>query len=122
MSLVIARSLQLDCAKVLHESFLVSVLTYGSETMIWRGKDKSRYWALQMDNLRGLLGIRRMDKDPNAQIRQLCGVTKSVDEKIDEDILRGFGNVERMENDRIAKRAYVGECAGSRSVGRPRKR
>ena len=27
-----------------------------------------------------------------------------------------------MENDRIAKRVYVGECAGSRSVGRPRKR
>ena len=27
-----------------------------------------------------------------------------------------------MENDRIAKRVYVGECAGSRSVGRPLKR
>ena len=27
-----------------------------------------------------------------------------------------------MENDRIAKRVYVGECTGSRSVGRPRKR
>ena len=27
-----------------------------------------------------------------------------------------------MENDRIAKRVYVGECAGSCSVGRPRKR
>ena len=27
-----------------------------------------------------------------------------------------------MENDTIAKRVYVGECAGSRSVGRPRKR
>ena len=27
-----------------------------------------------------------------------------------------------MENDRIAKRIYVGECAGSLSVGRPRKR
>ena len=27
-----------------------------------------------------------------------------------------------MENDRIAKRFYVGDCAGSRSVGRPRKR
>ena len=26
------------------------------------------------------------------------------------------------ENDRIAKRVYVGECAGSRSVGRPQKR
>ena len=39
-------------------------------------------WAEQMDNLRGLLGIRRMDKFPNARIRQLYGVTKGVDEKI----------------------------------------
>ena len=30
--------------------------------------------------------------------------------------------MERMENDSIAKRVYVGECAGSRSVGRPWKR
>ena len=32
------------------------------------------------------------------------------------------GHVERMERDRIAKKVYVGECAGSRSVGRPQKR
>ena len=30
--------------------------------------------------------------------------------------------MERMENDRIVKRVYAGECAGSRLVGRPRKR
>ena len=30
--------------------------------------------------------------------------------------------MEKMENDRIAKRVYVGECAGGRLVGRPRKR
>ena len=33
-SLVNAMSLQLECAKVLHESFLVPILTYVSETMI----------------------------------------------------------------------------------------
>ena len=27
-----------------------------------------------------------------------------------------------MDNDRIAKGVYVGECAGSHSVGRPQKR
>ena len=27
-----------------------------------------------------------------------------------------------MKNDRIAKRLYEGECAGSRSMGRPRKK
>ena len=59
---------------------------------------------------------------PNARIRQLCGVTKGVDEKIDEGVFRWFGLVERMENDRIAKRVYVGECAGSLSMGRLRKK
>ena len=33
-----------------------------------------------------------------------------------------FCHVERMERDRIAKRVSVGEWAGARSVGRPRKR
>ena len=33
-----------------------------------------------------------------------------------------FGHVERMEKDRVARRPSVGECAGSRSVDRPRKR
>ena len=75
-----------------------------------------------MENLRGLLAIRRMDKFQNAWIRQLCGVTKSVDEKIIDGVLRWFGHMERMNNYTIAKRVYVGECAGSRSVDRPRKR
>ena len=95
------------------------VLTYGSETMICREKERSRIRAVWMDNLRGLLDIRRMDKVPNARIRQLCRVMKGVDKKI---FLRWFGHVERMESDRIAKGVYVGESAGSRSVGRQRKR
>ena len=75
-----------------------------------------------MDNLRCLLGIRNINKVPNARIRQLCGVTKGVEEKNDEYVLRWFGHVERMENDMIGGRVYVTECAGSRSVGRPTKR
>ena len=79
--------LHLECAMILHESLLVPVFTYGSETMIWREKERSRIRAVEMDNIRGLLGIRRMNKFPNARIRQLCGVTKCVNEKIDEGIL-----------------------------------
>ena len=33
-SLVNARDLQLECARVLHETLLVAVLTYGSETIL----------------------------------------------------------------------------------------
>ena len=34
-----------------------------------------------------------------------------VRKKIDEVVLRWFGHVERVENDMIAKRVYLGECA-----------
>ena len=121
-SLFNVRNLQLECARVLHESLLVPVLMYGSETMIWREKERSRIRNVQIDKLISLLGTRRMDKVPNVRIRELCGVTKGVDERIGKGILRWFGHVERMENDRIAKKVYVEECAGSNSVGRPRKR
>ena len=32
---------------------------------------------------------------------------EGVDERIDENVLRWFAHVERMENDRIAKRVYI---------------
>ena len=46
---------------------------------------------------------------------------KRVEERIDKGVLLCFDHVEGMENDRIAKRVYVGECAGRCSVGRLRK-
>ena len=103
-SLINARGLKLECARGLHELVLMLVLMYGSETMMWREKERSWIRAVQMVNLRGLLGIRIMDSD-----ERIGGV------------LRCFGDMERMENDRIAKRVYVGECAGSCSVVRPPK-
>ena len=58
-----------------------------------------------------------MDRVPNARIRELYGVKKGLDERIDQGVLqwrewRGIGLL----------REYVGECAGSHSVAKPRKR
>ena len=71
---------------VLQKSLLLLVFTYGSETMIWREKERSRMRAVQMDNLRGLLGIRRIDKD-KAVVRN-----NGMDEKIDEGVLQWFSH------------------------------
>ena len=59
-SLVNARNLQLECTRVLHESLLVPVLMYGRETMICSEKERSRIRAVQMDNFRSLLGIKKI--------------------------------------------------------------
>ena len=84
-----ARILQLECARVLYETLLMTALMYSNKIMIWREKERSRIRAVQMDNLRGLLGIRRIDKVLNAQIRELYS------DDTDEGILKWFGHVER---------------------------
>ena len=48
-----------------------------------------------MDNLGGLLGIRRMDSVPNTRIRGLYRVRKGLDERTDEGVLQWYGLVWR---------------------------
>ena len=74
-------------------------------------------WIISEDCL--VLGGWILDRVPSARIREFCGVTKAVEKRIDEDVFRWFGHVDK---DRIANRVYVGECASSRSMGRPWKR
>ena len=40
-SLVNANHLQFECVKVLHETLLVPVLMNSSETILWKGKERS---------------------------------------------------------------------------------
>ena len=103
-SLVNAMGLQLECAGVLHESLLVRVLTYGSEAVM----GGRRIRVVQMENLRGVLGIRRIDKIPNARIKERR-VTKGANVRINEGVLRWFDHVERVKHDRRAKRVFVGD-------------
>ena len=67
-SLVNARSLPLECARLLHETLFITVLMYGSERMIQKDEERSRIRDVQMNNLRGLLGIRRMGQDTEIRL------------------------------------------------------
>ena len=62
----------------LGNTLLVPVLMYVSETMLWKEKERYRIRAVQMDNFRGLLVIRKLDRVLNAWIIELCGVTKGL--------------------------------------------
>ena len=63
-------------------SMLSCYTLYWSETVVWREKERFRIRVVQMDNLRSLLGISKMDRVSNAWIREFCGVAKEVDERI----------------------------------------
>ena len=52
-SLVNARNLQLECVRVLHETLLVPVLVYDSETMLWKEEEeRSKIKGVQIENLK----------------------------------------------------------------------
>ena len=70
-SLVSTRDLQIECARVLPETLLVPLLMYGSETILWKEKMRSRIRDAQMGNLRVLLGISKKDRVPSARIREV---------------------------------------------------
>ena len=97
------RGLQLERAKLLREVLFKSVSLYGSETVAWREKETSTIRVVQMDNLRCLLGVRRINKMQNIRIKEVCGVTKEMNERIEESDFRWFGHTERMKNNGITK-------------------
>ena len=45
----------LSSPRAFHETLLVPVLVYGSETMLWKEKERSRIMAVQMENHRGYI-------------------------------------------------------------------
>ena len=98
------------CSLSVHETLLVPVLMYGSGTMIWKEEERSRIRVVQMDKI-SFLGIRRMDRVLNTQIRELCGMGKGW--------MKGLRKM--FSIDRIVKRLYIGEFAGSSSASQPQK-
>ena len=71
--------------------------------------------------MRNICRLRRVDRVPNVEIRRMCGKNVSVSQRVNQGILRWFGHVERMGDERLVKRVYESEVRGVRRRGRSRK-
>jgi hypothetical protein len=54
-----------------------------------------------------MCGRNRFDKVRNDWVMNECGVTENVFNKYETGVLRWFGHVERMGDERIAKQVYT---------------
>ena len=70
-----------------------------------------------MNCLRNICRLRRIDRVPNVEIRRMCGKNVIVIQRIDQGILRLFGQVERMGDEKLVKRVYESEVRGVRRRG-----
>ena len=104
----------------IHNAVLVPTLTYGSESWVWKSAHESRINAVEMRALRKICGVTLADRVENKAIRQRAGVKESVGVKVRKGMLRWFGHVERMEEERLTKQIYSAKVEGCRGRGRPR--
>merc|ERR1712002_564159 len=109
-------------AKVgMYEGIIEPSLLYGRETWVLKVQDSRRMEAVEMNCLRNICGRRRIDRVPNLEIRGMCNKNVGVSERMDQGVLRWFGHVKRMGNERLVKRVYDSEVRDVRRIKRPRK-
>ena len=76
--------------------------------------------VLEMKCLRSLVGVSRMDKVTNEEVRWRAGIERELASRADQRVLRWFGHVERMDDYRMARRVLMANVSGGRVRGRPR--
>ena len=74
--------------------------------------------VFEMMCLRNICGIRRVDRVRNAIIKERCGCELSVLQRIERNVLKWFGHVGRMGEERLVKRVYQANVEGNSRRGR----
>ena len=85
-----------------------------------RSDEKRKVNVLEMKCLISLVGVPRMDKVRNEEVRGRAGIEMELASRADQRVLRWFGHVERMDDYRMARRVLMAEVIGGRVRGRPR--
>ena len=98
------RGLGMNVKKVLYEKVVVPTVTYGSELWGMKVNERQKLNVFEMKCLRSMAGVSRWDRFRNEEVRERTGVRRELAARVDMNVLRWFGHVERMENGRLLKR------------------
>ena len=85
-----------------------------------RSAERRKVNGLEMKCLRSLVGVSRMDRVRNEEVRRRAGIERELPSRADQRVLRWFGRVERMDEYRMARRVLMAEVSGGRVRRRPR--
>ena len=85
-----------------------------------RSAERRKVNVLDMKCLRSLIGVSRMDRVRNEEVRRRDGIEMELARRADQTVLRWFGHVERMDEYRMSRTVLMAEVSGGRVRGRPR--
>ena len=85
--------------KVLYEKVVVLTVMYGSESWGMKVTERQKPNVCEMKCLRSMTGVSRLDRVRNEEVRARTGVRRELTARVDMNVLRWFGHVERMDNE-----------------------
>ena len=112
--------LGMNVKKVLYEKVVVPTVMYGSESWGMKVTERQKLNVFEMKCLRSMTGVSRLDRVRNEVVRARTGVRRELAARVDMNVLRWFGHVERMDNERLLKKVMNAKVDGRSARGRPR--
>ena len=88
-----------DAKRSMYEGIVVPTLLYGSEVWAASAEDRRRMGVMEMKCMRAMCGVSIWDRIRNEEVRRRCGSELSIGERMDRNVLRWYGHVERMEEE-----------------------
>ena len=114
------RGLGIKAKKCLYEGVIIPTALCGAEAWGMRSAERRKVNVPEMKCLRSLVGVSRMDRVRNEEVRMRTGIERELVSRADQRVLRWFGHVERMDEYRMTRRVLMAEVSGGRVRGRPR--
>ena len=93
---------------------------YGSESWGMKVTERQKLNVFEMKCLRSMTGVSRLDRVRNEVVRARTGVRRELAARVDVNVSRWFGHVERMDNERLLKKVMNAKVDGRSARGRPR--
>ena len=85
-----------------------------------KSAERRKVNVVEMKCLKSLVGVSRMDRVRNEEVRRRVGIERELASRADQRVLRWFGHAERMDEYRMARRVLMAEVSGGWVRGRPR--
>ena len=114
------RRLEMNVKKVLYEKVVMPTVMYGSEAWGMKVTERQKLNVLEMKCLRSMTGLSRLDRVRNEVVRARTGVRRELAARVDMNVLKWFGHVEKMDNDRLLKKVMNAKVDGRSARGRRR--
>ena len=114
------RGLGIKAKKCLYEGVILPTTLYGAEAWGMRRAERRKVNVLEMKCLRSLVGVSRMDRVRNEEVRSRAGIEREIASRSDQRVFRWFGHVETIDDYCMARRVLMAEVSGGQVRGTPR--